>query len=103
MVDVTAMSVFHICHVPPCMSIRRAHFQMSMPTHILIWWALLRRKGVQEEVLGQLIFLNQFDPTKAGTLAWIAATKPGVHNPNSWLGRATREKLMELGLYPVGL
>ena len=73
---------------------------MPMPTQIRIWWSLLIARGCEADTLGQLVYLHSVDPDKANSLAWCAATKPGIKSANGWLGKATRERLQQMELYP---
>jgi hypothetical protein len=56
-------------------------------------------KGCEAETLANLAQLASADWSKAAGVAWAAASKTTIKNPNSWVNQACRERLKELGLW----
>ena len=62
-------------------------------------YPLLITRGVQAEVLAALSFLAQVDFQKASAVAWLAASRHAIRDPNNWLARGVRERLNQLGYH----
>ena len=60
-------------------------------------YPLLVQRGVTSEVLAALSFCAQVDFAKAASMAWLAASRHAIREPNNWLARGVRERLNQLG------